>query len=264
MKRFLNDLKKYWRYIIYAGQTELRAEVANSYLNWLWWIIEPMCFMFIYSLVFGILFGSKEEHFNCFVFIGITMWDFFSRMATSSVQVVRNNKPIVSRVYIPKYTLIFVKLYVNAFKMLICFVLLFIMMLVTGVEFTWNILWMFPTVLAFFTLTFGICTLLMHFGVFVDDLANVTRIFLRMMFYLTGVFYNLESRLGTVIGAKYAGWIGHINPVASLIKTMRDCVLYGNIPDVRFITVWFLIGLALSVLGVMLVYKNENTYVKVI
>ncbi len=264
MKHFCHDMKKYWRYVIYAGQTELKAEVANSYLNWLWWIIEPLCFMFIYSFVFGTLFGSSEPHFNAFVFIGITMWDFFNRMATSSVQVVRNNKSIVSKVYIPKYMLILIKLYVNAFKMMISFILLFLMMLVTGVTFTWNILWMFPTALTLFTLTFGGCTFLMHFGVYVDDLANVTRIFLRMLFYLTGVFYNLESKLGKLIGPTYAGWIGHINPVASLIKAMRDSVLYGKAPDFRFIVIWFIIGLVLSVLGIILVYKNENSYVKVI
>lgn len=38
-------------------------------------------------------------------------------------------------------------------------------------------------------------THLMHYGVFIQDLANVTNIVLRMVFYLTGIFYNIEKRL---------------------------------------------------------------------
>ncbi len=264
MKKFINDVKKYFKYVIYAGQTELKAEVANSYLNWLWWLIEPICFMFIYSLVFGLLFGATEPHFNIFVYIGITMWDFFNRMLTASVTVVRNNKPIVSKVYIPKYMLIFVKMYVNAFKMFVAFILMFIMMAITGVPFTLQILWIIPIVITLFCFTFAICSILLHFGVYVDDLANVVKIFLRMMFYVTGVFYNLNDKVGKALGDKWAVIIGHLNPMASIISDMRAALLYGTMPDVRFMALWFVAGILVSTLGIRLIYQNENSYVKVI
>ncbi len=264
MKRFCADMKKYWRYVVYAGQSELRAEVANSYLNWLWWIIEPLCFMLIYSFVFGFLFGSKIEHIQIFVYIGITMWDFFNRMLNASVKLVRHNKSIVSKVYIPKYMLILVKMYVNAFKLMIAFILLFIMLLVGGVTFNLHMLWIFPVILAEFIVTFGICTFLLHFGVYVDDLANVVHIFLRMLFYLTGVFYDLETRLTSTLGERAALIISHCNPMASFLIAARNSLLYATTPDLRFLFMWIGIGLVLSVLGVRLIYKNENTYVKVI
>ena len=47
MKRFANDLKKYHGYALYAAKAELKAEVAGSYLNWVWWILEPVCLMLI-------------------------------------------------------------------------------------------------------------------------------------------------------------------------------------------------------------------------
>lgn len=264
MKRFIKDIKKYWRYVIYAGRTELKSEVANSYLNWLWWIIEPVCFMFIYSFVFGFLFGSKIDHIQIFVYIGITMWDFFNRMLTSSVQIIRNNKAIVSKVYIPKYMLLLVKLYVNAFKLMIAFLILFGMIIFTGVPFTWYMLWLFPILLVLFLFTFAICTFLLHFGVYVDDLANVTRIVLRMLFYLTGVFYDLESKVTAVMGERAAVMIGNFNPVASVITSMRSALLYGTNPNMKFLLIWLVIGFIVSVLGISLIYKNENSYVKVI
>ena len=43
-------MKKYWKYAIYSSKAQLKAEVANSYLNWLWWVLDPLCFMLIYVL----------------------------------------------------------------------------------------------------------------------------------------------------------------------------------------------------------------------
>ncbi len=264
MKRFFGDIKKYWRWVLYAGQSELRAEVSNSYLNWLWWIIEPVCFMFIYSFVFGLLFGSHIENIQIFVYIGITMWDFFNRVITSSVKIVRNNKPIVSKVYLPKYMLLFVKIYVNAFKMMISFILLFVMIIIMRVPFTWHMLWMFPILLVLFVFTFGVGTLLLHFGVYVDDLANVVRIVLRMVFYLTGVFYDLQDRLKNVMSEAHATMIGNLNPAASLISSMRNALMYGANPNVKFLLIWLVVGIGLSIGGIALIYRNENSYVKVI
>ena len=69
MGRFINDVKKYYNYTIYSAKSELKSEVSNSYLNWIWWVLEPLCFMMIYAFVFGVVFNSKEEYFLAFIFI---------------------------------------------------------------------------------------------------------------------------------------------------------------------------------------------------
>ena len=61
-KRFRDDMKKYWKYAIYSSKAQLKAEVANSYLNWLWWVLDPLCFMLIYVFMFGYVFKSKEQY----------------------------------------------------------------------------------------------------------------------------------------------------------------------------------------------------------
>ena len=64
MYRFISDVKRYWAYTLYAAKSQLKTEVANSYLNWLWWIINPFCFMLIYVAVIGqVLMTSLMEMF---------------------------------------------------------------------------------------------------------------------------------------------------------------------------------------------------------
>ena len=142
MSRFLKDTKKYYKYAIYSAKSKLQSEVASSYLNWLWWVLDPICFMLIYTLIFGVVFNAKEQYFTVFIFIGLTMWDFFNKTLQQSVKIVKNNKSIVAKVYLPKYILVMVRMFVNGFKMLISFGIVIIMMVIYRVPVSFNILYM--------------------------------------------------------------------------------------------------------------------------
>ena len=259
-KRFMDDMKKYWKYAIYSSKAQLKSEIANSYLNWLWWILDPLCFMLIYVFMFGYVFKSSEQYFAVFVFIGITLWDFFNKSLIQSVKVIKNNKAIVSKVDIPKFILLIIKMCVNGFKMSISLLIIVVMLFVWRVPVTWNILYFIPILLTLFMIVFGFGCFLLHYGVFVEDLSNVLNIVLRLLFYLTGVFWSIMDRLP----APYNAYIGKGNPIAFLLTSMRECVLYGTAPNQKLLLAWFLIGLLISILGIRKIYKNENSYVKVI
>ena len=110
MDRFISDVKKYQKYTIYAAKSELKSEVANSHLSWLWWILDPMLFMIVYTFVALTVFQKSEPYLPVFIFIGYNSWNFFSACLRQSVKLVAANKAIVSKVYIPKFILIFVKI----------------------------------------------------------------------------------------------------------------------------------------------------------
>lgn len=260
LRRIAADFKKYIRYSFVSAKSQLKSEVANSYLSWLWWILEPLCFMFIYAFIFGVVFKAEETNFSIFIYIGITVWDFFNRTMLISVKLIRNNKGIVSKVYLPKYFLLLTKIWVNGFKMMISFAIVAGMMIFYHIPLTWNIFWVLPILLTLVMLSFGVGTFLMHFGVVLDDLANVVSIVLKIVFYLTGVFYNVSSR----VPAPYGEILVKVNPVAFLLDAMRKSVLYGQMPDIIWLALWLCISLAIAYCGIRTIYKNENTYVKVL
>ena len=117
--RFQNDIRKYFQYAVRSAKADLRSEVANAYLDWLWWLIEPFCMMLIYTLIFGVVFKASEQFFPVFIFSGLAMWTFFSRGMNVSVNIVRANKGIISKIYLPKFILYFARMLVNGFKMLV-------------------------------------------------------------------------------------------------------------------------------------------------
>lgn len=260
MKRFCNDIKRYWGYALYSAKSALKAEVANSHLNWLWWILDPLLFMLVYMFIGAVVYRSKEDNFALFVFIGLTIWNFFSKTVQSSVKLVSGNKSVISKVYLPKYVLVLSKMINNFIKLLISFGIIFIMMLAFQVPYTWHMVHMLPILITLFIVTFGCSVLVMHFGVFVEDLYNLVHVALRLTFYLSGVFYSISSR----IKGHYGALLLRCNPLALCIDSARQALTQAEAPLYFPLMIWFGIGLLLSVTGVWLIYRYENSYVKVI
>lgn len=259
MKRFINDLKKYKDYIMYQTKAELKREVIGSYLGWIWLFLEPLCFMLIYTFIAGVVFGSKTQYFPVFVFSGLSLWNFFNKTVTSSVKLVNKNKDIVTKVYVPKYVLLLVTMGVNFFKLIVTFGLLIVFMIFYQVPVTLNILWIIPILLCLVIVTFGVSSIFMHIGVFVEDLVNLTAIGLKFTFYLTGIFYDIKKK----VPAPYNMVLLCVNPMAFLITSFRDALLYGAGINVGVLLIWFAVGIVLSIIGIRTIYKHENTYVKV-
>ena len=140
--------------------------------------------MLVYWFIFALIFGNTTKYFPIYVFIGLTMWNFINKVILNSVKIISTNKSIVSKVYLPKYTLIMTDMLIGAFKMAISFVIVIIMMIIYRVPVTINILWIIPVILTLMLLTFGAACLFAHFGVFVEDLKTLMNVVMRVVFYI--------------------------------------------------------------------------------
>lgn len=260
MKRFVKDMKKYYKYLVFASKSTLKSEVSNSHLNWLWWILDPLLFMLVYMFIALIVFGKGEPFFPVFVFIGLSVWNFFNKTVTKSTKVIRSNSSIVSKVYIPKYILVMQIEMVNGFKMMISFVIVFIMMIFFKVPFSIHIFGFIPLLVVLVIGTFALSIILAHYGVFVDDLNNIITVILKLMFYLSGIFYSISDR----VPEPYNYILEKCNPTAFIISQMRQCMLYQTGIDWGWVFIWLLLSILIMIFGVRIVYKYENSYVKVI
>ena len=259
MGRFIRDIRKYQSYALYAAKSELKSEVAGSHLSWLWWILDPMLFMMVYSFVALIVFNRGVPYLPVFIFIGYSLWNFFSTCLRQSVKLVASNSSIVTKVYIPKYILIFVKMVSNAFKMFISLLLVVVMVIGYRIAIDWKIILAVPIFCVLFVVTFAFSTLLMHFGVYLEDLAYIVSVTLKLIFYMTGIFYSIEGR----VPYPFSSFLTKCNPMALLIDSLRKVIIYQRMPDWGALTAWLVIGIVLAMVGIHNIYKYENSYVKV-
>ncbi len=260
MATFFQNIQKYFKYTMYSARAELKAEVADSYLNWLWWILDPLLFMMIYSFIVRIVFNTHEPDFPVFVTIGLTLWNFFNHTINNSVTLIRKSKGIISKVYLPKYILVLIRMFINLFKMLVSLLIVFVLMIIFQVPFSVYMLHLIPIFVIMFIVIFGLATIMMNFGVFVHDLSKLMTALLRFGFYLSGIFYSIPGR----VPEPYSSVLLWVNPMALFIAEARKVLLYQQVPDYFALLVWLVIGIVLCMVGVGLVSRYENTYVKVV
>ena len=248
MSRFVKDFKKFLNYTVFSSKAELKSEVADSFLSWLWWILDPLLYMLVYLFIAVVVFNR--------LICGKTVRSYVSA-----------KKMIVTKVYVPKYMFVFEKMGVYGFKMLVSNALVVITMIAYKVPVTWRVVWIIPITLVLCVVTFGLSTIVMHFGVFVEDLLNVITVVLQMGFYLSGIFYSIEP-IGEVVPGRvpvpYDNLLVKLNPMALIITDLRRVTLYGQDPHWVMLCIWFFAGLVVSIIGVKMIYKFENSYVKVI
>lgn len=260
VKKFGTDIAKYGKYMVYAAKTDLQAEVANSYLNRLWWLLEPFFNMLVYVIVFGNMMGASVENYATFIFSALLMWNFFNKTVNYSVKLVRSNKDIISKVYVPKFVLLLSNMVLNLFKMLFSLIVLVAMLIVFHVHIGANIIWVIPSYIMMIMLAFGVGMIFLHFGVYVDDLSYAVGILMNMLMFLSGIFYEVMTTLPSPLNMIMMC----VNPVAVFIDTMRNALLYNTVTNLPLLAMWTAFSFVLCCIGVHIVYKNENAYVKVV
>ena len=172
----------------------------------------------------------------------------------------RKKKNIIGRVYLPKYIFIIQEILVELFKLAVCFVIIIGMIVFYQCPISWRVFLLIPILVELMLFTFGISCFMMHFGVYFNDLANIMDIVLRLLVYFTGVFYSITKR----IPSPYSEWVLKLNPVSLFIESSRNVLLYNKPIDVSSLLIWFVVSAVIAVLGVRIIYKNENSYIKVI
>ena len=150
-------------------------------------------------------------------------------------------------------------MFVNFFKLLISFLIVAGLMAIYNVELSISMIQIIPILVMFFIFTFSICIILAHFGVFVEDLVNVVNILLKIIFYVSGIFYSISVR----VPAPYGKIMAEINPIAFVIEQSRGALLYGQNINWGIFAIWFVVAILLCIVAIKITYKNENNYVKV-
>ena len=138
--------------------------------------------------------------------------------------------------------------------------ILVIMLLVFRVHIGINILWVIPAYLLMIILSFGVGMIFLHYGVYVDDLAYAVNILLTMLMFLSGIFYNVFTTLPEPLNILMMTF----NPIALFVDIMRNGLLCNMAVDLPLLCIWMVGSLLLCYIGIHIVYKNENSYVKIV
>ncbi len=258
IKRVYNDLKKYKEFIIYSIRSELKVNLTETYLGYIWWLLDPLMYMLVYILVVVVIFGRGDENYPIFIFSALLSWKWTATSIRTSTSSIKAKAGILHQTYIPKFILPFIKNCVSSIYYLFGLTMLVVLIKLFKVPFTFHIFEFIPIFITHFLFLFGIGTILAHLGVYFRDINNILNFVLRLWFYLSPGLYNLD-----MIPEKIRN-LWWLNPMTTFYASYRNVFLYAQHPIYKPLVIWFVISIIVIILGLKYLYKFDKNYTKVI
>ena len=250
--------RNFFDLVLFKAIARLRKEMSKYYLNFLWWIFEPILMMMVFYFVFGVFMHRGTHDFIAFLLIGLVPWNWFSKSVEGSANSILDGAGLMLLVNIHKTFFPLEHLLQDAIKQMIVFTILlvFLFFYLGGCGITWTIL---PLIIIIQTVLNVAVSFLFAAAVpFFPDLRFIISTGVRLMFFGSGIFYDVER----FVSSKYQS-ILYLNPMAGIIKAYRDILLYDKWPDWTYLMKVFFGGFMLLIFAVWLISSLNYVYPKV-
>ncbi len=252
----LKELFRYIDYIKYSSKINLFSRYSNMYLGIFWWFLNPLLLMVVYYFVYIIIFQSRTENYILFILIGLIMWQWVNNTITQSTVAISSKIPIMEQVTAPKQIFPMVILVVETFMFFIGFILIAIALAIDQVPITIHVIECIPITIVTFIALYGISLIMAHFGAIIADLRPAMNYVMRMVFYLSPIFYEV-SRLPTNIQKLY-----YFNPITIVVEGYRNVLMRDQSPDYFGLMIIAIAGVILIFVGLHLIKKHDADYCK--
>lgn len=247
-----SDRKQYFFVIQELTSREIKRKYARSYLGIIWSVLNPLLMMIVMSMVFSYMFKRSIENFPLYYLTGSIFWTLFSDGTNHAMSALVDNKTLLIKAKLPRQTFVLSRMYTALVNFGYSCVPYIIILFAFGTKPSWTML-LFPLdVLLTLMFVTGVGYILSILYVFFADIKYLYSVFLRILLYLTAIFYpvtSLPEKLQTLIG---------YNPVYMSIYIARECMVYGRVP---YYTAWIKLAIAAvlsCIIGWIVFNKKQN------
>jgi len=252
----ISDLVRLWRnrfLIAIWLRHNIESRYAQQALGILWIILLPVSTSLVLSLAFSqFMRVEMEVPFVPFYLAALVHYNLFSNGVSQAAVAISSRMGIISQVYFPREVLI-----VIAFgELLVDFLFTFTAMLIINAlfgifpnEHYWAlpILW-----LILMLIVAGLMLTISALSVMVRDIPQLVQVALQLLFFLTPVIYPITSM------PERFRFLFVINPLAPLVQSFRDVIVYNRSPDTVTLFYPLVFGAALLVFGYSLFKSIED------
>ena len=221
---------------------DLTSKYKDSFLGVIWSFINPLCVMLIFTAIFSVLFRYQIKNYPVYFLTGRIVFDLFTAATRGAMNSIKKNSIILKKIYVPRYMFALGSITYEFINFLISLVILFGVMIATGAQFTFSIIYIIPPLIFLIIMIVGIGLILAVLNTYFSDVEYLYSIFTLLLMYASALFYPME-----VVPANIQ-IIFTLSPVYIAISCFRDAIAYNTCPD--FLSVLYLAFCALMFFGV--------------
>ncbi len=258
---FFKYLKQTWdrrQFAFTLAKFRMRSSLEANRLGILWLVLRPVLNALIYGLIFGALQGPRRpEGYAAYVVVGVFFFHFFSGCMTSGAKSITGNRSLVQSLSFPRLTLPLATILQELLSFLITFVVMLGIVMVFGHLPDWDWLLLIPLVVLFTLFNAGVALICARLTVHVRDLTQVLPFVTRMLFYTSGVLFNVNTILE---GHPQILAAFDYYPVYQVLQLARHILTDTAVYQPHYW--WFLTGISLVtfVVGVVFFWVAEERY----
>ena len=226
MLQNLKELYKYRALVWALTVRHLSMRYRGSLLGFVWSFLNPLCLMVVYALVFKYYIRFNQvDNYTLFLFCGLLPWIWFSSGLIEGVASIVSSGHLITKSMFPAHILPTVALLTTMINFLLSLPLLFIFMLLFGVQFHATLLLLPLLIVAQFLLLHGMVLAFSALNVHFRDTQHIIANFLTFIFFLCPIVYPssvVPERLKFTMD---------LNPVALLTQFYHGVILEGVLPE---------------------------------
>lgn len=192
-------LKSVWErrdYIRYAAQASLRQQHFGSLLGNVWHLLNPVLSILIYYLLFGIILETTRgaENFFSFLTVGTFTFEWTRKSMTTHITSISANESLIRALQFPRIILPLTSLYEEFLLFLPTVVLSIVVGLSMGDDVFSPTFALLPVLLLLQVMfLLGVGLIVARLGDIADDVNRLLPYFLRLVFYVSGVMWSVDS-----------------------------------------------------------------------
>jgi len=223
----------YWRRLIYLRDLlrelvvrEMKLRYERSILGMAWAVLNPLAHLLVFTLLRRAL-GLNIANYPLFVFTGIVTWNWFREGLMLASVAITGNRELIKRPGFPPAILPVISATTPLVDLLVVLPFLLLFAVLGGGRLTGALLALPLVITLQFLLILGLGYVLATFHVTFRDVRHLLTVVLRLLFYLTPIFYD-----ASLIPARYQT-VYNLNPMVHLVAAYRMILIQGSLPDLR-------------------------------
>lgn len=254
----IKEILKFKEMIKSWTRKELRTRYKGSFLGFLWTFVNPLLQLIVYSIIFPFVMRFNQENYAMFLFVALIPWNYFTASMQGACGLIIWNSNMVTKVYFPREVLPISYTFSGLMNMIFSYAIVFPMLAIFRVPFTWNILWLPILMICQTFLSLGISLLVSSINVYFRDIEYLISIGLMALYFLTPIMYNI-----TALPERLRKYM-YINPMTGYILMYRDVTFTGIGPDLKILAFSLAYSLVVFVVGTYTFEKLQRRFTEVL
>lgn len=249
----IKEIYNYRHMLINMVQRELRSRYKGSFLGFLWTLVNPLLQLVVYATVFPYILRVQQENYGMFLFVGLLPWIFFTNSLQNATVSILGNANLVTKIYFPRIILPLSSVCTNLMNYIYSLVILIPALLFTGIELTWNLIWLPLILLIEFLFIIGFALPLSALNVKFRDVSHIIGVITFCWFYVTPIIFPMN--IFPEIMQQYI----ELNPMVGIINAFRNILFLGQQPNFEELAYSIIMALITLVIGFLIFKKFEKT-----